>query len=344
MEAAIVILNYNGKNHLEKYLPGVIKHLAHKYSIYIVDNASTDESVQWINKNAPFVSVINNQQNYGFAKGYNIGLQTIKAQYYVLLNSDIRVEEDFVSPLIQYAEGNHKIAVVQPKILDDKNPSLFEYAGAAGGFIDSLGFPFCRGRIFQHLEKDFGQYDDPMQCFWASGAAMLIKSSVFKKVHGFDERFFAHMEEIDMCWRIQNEGYEIHIYPKAKVFHLGGGTLQYGSQRKIFLNYRNNLWMILKNSPYPIKILFIRKIMDFLAIVQFLTKGNIRGAKAILTAYWAFYKNFNTVYKERKRGQKVSTPLIDNSILWMVRKSIVTQYFLLGRKKYSDMAPYGEKK
>jgi GT2 family glycosyltransferase len=340
MEAAIVILNYNGVNHLNEYLPGIQKHLSSKYPVFVIDNASNDSSVEWLRMNHPWVQLIQNEDNLGFAKGYNKGLEQVNAPFFVLLNSDIRVEDDFVTPLLGYLGAHPKVAVVQPKILDDKNPWRFEYAGAAGGFLDCLGFPFCRGRIFEYLESDHGQYDQPTRCFWASGAAMAIRSSVFWEAKGFDERFFAHMEEIDLCWRIQNLGHEIHAYPLAKVWHLGGGTLPYGSQRKLFLNYRNNLWMILKNAKNPRKILIARFLMDGLALIHFLFKGNPLAAKAIFKAYLEFYNNWGVAYKERKKERSGSKENHSPSELPILNTSIVWLFYLRRKKTFTSLLSY----
>jgi GT2 family glycosyltransferase len=337
MEAAIVILNYNGVNHLNEYLPGIHKHLSSKYPVYVIDNASDDTSVEWLRMNHPWVHLIQNEDNLGFAKGYNKGLQQVKAPFYVLLNSDIRVKEDFVTPLLHYLNSHPTVAVVQPKILDDKKTKHFEYAGAAGGFLDCWGFPFCRGRIFDCLEQDRGQYDQPMRCFWASGAAMAVKSSVFWQAKGFDERFFAHMEEIDLCWRIQNLGHEIHAYPLTKVWHLGGGTLPYGSQRKLFLNYRNNLWMILKNAQNPRKILLVRLLMDGLALIHFLLKGNIQASKAIFKAYLAFYNTWGIVCEERKKSIPASKEIHSPLRLPILNTSIVWLFYLKRKKTFTSL-------
>ena len=246
-KVAVVILNWNGQSFLEKFLPNVIKY-SQEVQIIVADNQSSDNSVAFLKDKFPEVSIIINPSNDAFAKGYNLALKQVQAEYYVLLNSDVEVTENWIEPIVSLMQSNPKIAACQPKILDYNQPSKFEYAGASGGFIDKYGYPFCRGRIFNVLEEDKGQYDSSMEVFWATGACMFVRSDAFWKVGGFDDDYFAHMEEIDVCWRMKNIGYQIFIEPKSKVYHVGGGTLNKLSPRKTFLNFRNNLITLTKNA------------------------------------------------------------------------------------------------
>nr|MBP8033086.1 glycosyltransferase family 2 protein [Bacteroidia bacterium] len=246
-KVAVVILNWNGKPFLEKFLPTVLQYSSGA-QIIVADNQSSDDSVAFLKTQFPQVSVILNPSNDGFATGYNLALKQVKAEYYVLLNSDVEVTENWLQPIIKLMDENLKVAACQPKILDYNHPSKFEYAGAAGGFIDKYGYPFCRGRIFNVLEEDKAQYDTAKEVFWATGACMFVRAEAFWKVGGFDDDYFAHMEEIDVCWRMKNIGYQIYVEPSSKVYHVGGGTLNKLSPRKTFLNFRNNLTTLTKNA------------------------------------------------------------------------------------------------
>jgi GT2 family glycosyltransferase len=271
---AIVILNFNGKKHLQTYLPSVVE-CSDGHDVLVIDNGSLDDSIHYINLTFPTIQLIQLKENVGFAQGYNDGLERIKGNYelYLLLNSDVEVSPGYLSPLLSRIAAP-SIAAVQPKILSHSNKTRFEHAGASGGFLDRNGFPFCRGRIFDACETDHGQYNEAMPVFWASGACLLIRSTLFHEVNGFDGKFFAHMEEIDLCWRLQLKGYQIWVEPSSKVYHLGGGTLSYESNTKVFLNFRNNLYMLAKNETgfWQGKI-FIRMLWDGLAAAQFLLKG-----------------------------------------------------------------------
>jgi len=260
---AVVILNWNGKSWLEQFLPTVILH-SKQAEIYVVDNASTDDSVSYLQKEFPNVHIVLNDGNYGFAKGYNRGLKHIDAELYCLLNSDVEVTENWLEPILQLYYNHPEIAAIQPKILSYANKDKFEFAGAAGGFIDNLGYPYCRGRIFDETEIDYGQYDDEYEIFWASGCAFFIRSQDFWEQNGFDERFFAHQEEIDLCWRLNNSGRKIYYTSKSKVYHVGGGTLNKQSPQKTYLNFRNNLTMLAKNLPFPkvVWLIFVRLCLD----------------------------------------------------------------------------------
>lgn len=327
---AIVILNYNGKKHLQTYLPSVVE-CSQGHDIIIVDNGSLDDSIPFLNANFPGVKLIQLVKNVGFAQGYNDGLEKIKGQYehYLLLNSDVEVTSGYLSPLLSRIAGP-SIAAVQPKILSHTNKTRFEHAGASGGFLDRNGFPFCRGRIFDACEADQGQYDNAIPVFWASGACLLIKSALYHEANGFDGSFFAHMEEIDLCWRLQHNGYQIWVEPSSTVYHLGGGTLSYESNTKVFLNFRNNLYMLAKNESgfWPGKI-FIRMVWDGLAGVQFLLKGKVALLYQVLKAHGAFYVALPKLISQR--------PSKKNTALDRYKGNIVIEYFLKKKNKYSDL-------
>ena len=328
---AIVILNYNGKKHLETYLPSVVE-CSDGYDILVIDNGSLDDSIHYISLKFPTVQLIQLKENVGFAQGYNDGLKRIKGKYehYLILNSDVEVSPGYLSPLLsRIAEPT--IAAVQPKILSHVNKTRFEHAGASGGFIDKRGFPFCRGRIFDECETDNGQYNEAMPVFWASGACLLIKSSLFHEVNGFDGKFFAHMEEIDLCWRLQHQGHQIWVEPSSTVYHLGGGTLSYESNTKVFLNFRNNLYMLAKNETgfWQGKI-FIRMLWDGLAAVQFLLKGKPSLLYQVLKAHLAFYTSLPRLISQRTNKK--------NATLGRYKGNIVIDYFLKKKNKYSDLS------
>lgn len=320
MKIAVVILNWNGTKLLEQFLPSVVN-FSPEADIYVADNASTDESVAFVKANFPMVKIVVNESNFGFAQGYNEALKQIDSEIFALVNSDIEVTKNWLKPIIATFENELKTAIIQPKILDFKSKEYFEYAGAAGGFMDKYGYMFCRGRIFETLEKDNGQYDDTCEIFWASGACFFIRSSVYMELKGFDADFFAHQEEIDLCWRAFNKGLVIKYNSKSVVHHLGGATLQHGNPKKTFLNFRNSLLMMLKNLPKNqlLPVLFIRLILDGIAGIQFLIKGQFKHLLAILNAhysfYWLFYKNYN------KREDFQSTK-------YYYTKSIVYLYFI----------------
>lgn len=301
MNIAVVILNWNGVQLLEQFLPSVIAY-SPEATVYVADNASTDTSVEFVRANFPSVKIVINKDNYGFAKGYNEALKHIDADVYALVNSDIEVTENWLLPIIETFQKEPNTAVVQPKLLDYKNKEYFEYAGAAGGFLDRFGFPFCRGRIFDTLEKDNGQYDDDIEIFWASGACFFIRKEVFWELGGFDNDFFAHQEEIDLCWRIFNAGHAIKYCHSSKVYHVGGATLQEGSPMKTFLNFRNSLAMMVKNLPaaslFP--ILFLRLSQDGIAGIRFILQGKWMHCYMILKSHFYFY--LHLFRNSRKRG------------------------------------------
>ena len=304
MDVAIAILNWNGKNWLEKFLPSVISH-SENTDIYIIDNASTDDSVAFLKLNFPQVKIIQNTENHGFAGGYNEGLKKIKADIYCLLNSDVEVTENWLNPVVDLFQKDLNISAVQPKILDFNRKNFFEFAGAAGGFIDNLGYPYCRGRVFDEIEEDKGQYDDETEIFWASGCCLFIRSEDFWAENGFDERFFAHQEEIDLCWRLKNDGKKIFYTGKSTIYHVGGGTLNKQSEQKTFLNMRNNLTMLVKNLPVSkvFWIIFFRLILDGAAAFYFAFKNGFPHLWAVLRAHFSFYAQLPKTLQLRSKNQ-----------------------------------------
>ncbi|WP_100615293.1 glycosyltransferase family 2 protein [Confluentibacter citreus] len=326
MKIAVVILNWNGKKLLEQFLPSVVEH-SKEATIYVVDNASTDDSINFLNSKYPSIKIINNTVNGGFAKGYNDALKHIETDVYCLLNSDVEVAENWLSPIINVFEKEPSTAIIQPKILDYKNKDYFEYAGAAGGFIDKYGFPYCRGRLFDTVEQDLGQYDDITDIFWASGACFFIRSEVFKKLNGFDEHFFAHIEEIDLCWRAKNSGYNIKYVYQSKVYHLGGATLSKASSKKTYLNFRNSLFTLIKNARGPLfPLMFFRLFLDGLASIKFLFDLKLSHALAILKSHVSFYWYLPYFLKQRQ-FQK-------NKIKYFSKTSVVIDYFVNKKTTY----------
>ena len=301
---AIAILNWNGKKWLEKFLPIVVQH-SPEADIYIIDNASEDDSVTFVENNFPSVRVIQNSKNEGFAAGYNSGLKNIDAEIYCLLNSDVEVTQNWIPPMIALFDSDQSIAAAQPKILSYHNRNFFEYAGAGGGFIDNLGFPYCRGRIFNSIEEDKGQYDDETEIFWASGCSLFIRGKDFREQGGFDERFFAHQEEIDLCWRLKNSGKKIMYTGKSAVYHIGGGTLSNQNPEKTFLNFRNNLSMMLKNLPFPnlLWLLFFRLSLDGIAGIQFAFRHGFSHLWAVVRSHVGFYAQLPETWRRRQKHQ-----------------------------------------
>lgn len=326
---AVVILNWNGAKLLEQFLPSVVA-FSDEAKIYVADNASTDTSLEVIKNQFPSITIIQNDANYGFAKGYNVALQNIEEEYLCLLNSDVEVTQNWLTPVLSLFENNAEIGIIQPKILDYKNKAYFEYAGAAGGFIDKFGYPFCRGRIFDTIEKDNGQYDDEQTIFWASGACFFIRRTIFNQLNGFDDDFFAHQEEIDLCWRAFNLGYKAKYSPNSVVYHVGGATLNEGNPRKTFLNFRNSLLMLLKNLPEN-QLFFIilsRLCLDGLAGIQFIFKGKFKHCFAIIKAHFSFYSLINKTLKKRNQLQLKN---------YYYTKSIVFKYFVKDGKVFDDI-------
>lgn len=297
---AVVILNYNTRRHLEQFLPSVVTN-SPGARIIVADNGSPDDSVAFLRQQYPQVEVIDLQQNYGFAQGYNEALSQIKSDIYVILNSDVEVTPGWMEPVLKAMHDDPAIAIAQPKILAWQEKSKFEYAGAAGGWIDALGYPFCRGRIFSKREEDQRQYDEPQECFWAAGAAFFIRADLYHTFGGFDGDYFAHNEEIDLCWRLKRAGYSVWCIPQSVVYHLGGGTLEYENPRKVFLNFRNSLYSLLKNVPVR-KLLWLipaRFLLDGLASARFAAKGQFRAIWAIIRAHFSFYGNFRRTLRKR---------------------------------------------
>ncbi len=332
MKTAIVILNWNGQKLLEQFLPSVVNFSSHEATVYLADNASSDSSIDFVKEFYPDVRIIQNSINGGYAKGYNDALQHIEADIYCLLNSDIEVTENWLTPVLKVFEREANTAIIQPKLLDFKDKEKFEYAGAAGGFIDVFGYPYCRGRVFNDLEMDTGQFDDITDVFWASGACLFIRSKEYHKLGGFDEDYFAHQEEIDLCWRIKNLGYDIKYVGTSTVYHIGGATLQETNPHKTFLNFRNSLFNIVKNGPkrWSLILVISRLLLDGIAGVKFIIEIRPIHTWAILKAHVSFYKNLFKFLKKRKsRQEKVS--------VYYKHKSIVWQYFFLKRTKFNQL-------
>ncbi|WP_298777985.1 glycosyltransferase family 2 protein [uncultured Polaribacter sp.] len=331
MKTAIVILNWNGKKLLEQFLPSIVNFSSNKAEIYVADNASKDTSISYIKANFPTVKTVTNTENGGYAKGYNDALQNIDADIYCLINSDVEVTQNWLTPILDVFKNDPNTAIVQPKILDYKEKSKFEYAGAGGGFIDLFGYPYCRGRVFNHLEKDKNQYNDTEDIFWASGACLFIRSNVYHELQGFDEDYFAHQEEIDLCWRTQNIGYKIKFVGTSTVYHVGGATLQETNPHKTYLNFRNSLLNVVKNVPkkWFLIVVFSRLILDGIAGIKFILEFRPIHTWAIIKAHFSFYKNFLKFLKKRKALQKKQNYNLHTSIVW--------QYFVLGRKKFKDL-------
>ena len=328
---AVLILNWNGKDLLERFLPSVCKYNSDFANIIVVDNASSDDSVTFLNTEYPEIETIELDKNYGFAEGYNKAMEMVNYPYVVLLNSDVRVTENWLVEPLDFLEKNGDYAACQPKILDEKEPTKFEYAGASGGYIDRFGYPFCRGRIFDDLEVDAGQYDSVKDVFWASGAALFVRRELYLEVGGLDASFFAHQEEIDLCWRLLNMNYKIACIPQSTVFHLGGASLDKMNPKKTFLNFRNNLVMLLKNLPvYALPIIFIRMVFDGVAGVKFISEGKFSHCWAIVKAHFSFYSRIPSVLLNRKKTIKISNSL-------MYSKSILVEYFIKKNKTYSSL-------
>ncbi|WAC11217.1 glycosyltransferase family 2 protein [Dyadobacter pollutisoli] len=326
---AIVILNYNGRHYLEKFLPNIIRY-SQGYDIWVADNASTDQSIEWLNEHYPELKTLLISENKGYAGGYNEALKRISSDYYILLNSDIEVTENWIEPVISFMDSDTKIAACQPKIRAFDLPTHFEYAGAAGGYMDYLGYPFCRGRIFDTREEDLGQYDDEKDVFWATGACLFVRASAFHQAKGFDESFFAHMEEIDLCWRLLNMKYRITYCGKSVVYHVGGGTLHKSNPRKTFLNYRNNLIMLFKNLPKGRrwKTVLIRLVLDGISSVRFMATGAWPDVIAIIKAHFAFYAMIPSLTKNTRRTT-YRAPLYYRSVVW--------EYFVLGKHRFNQL-------
>ncbi|MDF1699342.1 MAG: bifunctional riboflavin kinase/FAD synthetase [Saprospiraceae bacterium] len=340
-KVCIAILNYNGEELLESYLPQVLYSSKNPLNIAVIDNASNDESVSYIQEWHPEIQVIELQKNYGFAEGYNRGLEYVEATYTVILNSDVSVRTNWLDPIIARMDADPHLAVVQPKILSLEEKSKFEYAGASGGYMDAIGYPYCRGRIFDQVEADKGQYDTIENIDWASGAAMVVRTDVFKQLGGFDKDYFAHMEEIDFCTRVRAAGYKIEVLPTSVVYHLGGGTLDYGNPRKIYLNFRNSLYTLFKNESLS-KLLWalpFRLILDGVAGIKFLLSGELSSISAIIKAHWTFFgnignlrakkKSYNNRIQKHKIGAATPRSTFSSSIVW--------DFYVRGKKHFSNL-------
>ncbi|MDI1355580.1 MAG: glycosyltransferase family 2 protein [bacterium] len=334
--AAVIILNFNGKYFLETFLPDIIRHSL-PYPVIVADNGSTDGSVAFMEAHHPEVRLIKNNDNFGYAEGYNRALSQIKAQYYILLNSDVEVTDKWIDPILLLMNSDSSIAAVQPKILDYQKRNTFEYAGASGGFIDAFGYPFCRGRIFNSLESDHAQFNDAREVFWATGACLFVRSDAFWQVGGLDNNYFAHMEEIDLCWRLKNFGYKIYVEPASHIFHIGGGTLNKLSKRKTFLNFRNNLTTLTKNHPPQylfLKVLY-RMVLDGVAAFKFLFEGQPKHFFAVLRAHINFYAWLPRILIERKKLKNTQGFKFTRSGIY--RGNIVFDYFIRHKRMFEDL-------
>ena len=337
MKVAIVILNWNGAKMLSTYLPSVINYSRDEAEIFVADNASTDDSMLWLSQHYPMVKQIALDRNWGFAEGYNKALGHIDAEYYILLNSDIEVTHHWLTPLIEFMDVHPQVAACQPKLLSVFDHDQFEYAGACGGFIDRYGYPFCRGRIFQTVENDDGQYDDPCKIAWATGACLMIRSRDYWEAGGLDGRFFAHSEEIDLCWRLRTRGRDIYCVPDSQVYHVGGGTLPKNNPMKTYLNFRNNLTMLYKNlNDKDLKhVMRVRWWLDYLAALQMLLLEHHWGdCRAVFKARKAFKRWRHEFDFDRQKIQN-SRLVQDDEILSPY--SILWKYFAKGKKKYSEI-------
>jgi len=335
-KVAIVILNWNGKEYLERFLPSVVEYSDQSYSeIYVADNHSSDDSIDFIKKNYPEIQIISFDNNYGFAQGYVKALAQIKSEYYVLLNSDVEVTNQWLS-IIELMDKDMSIAAVMPKIRSYSNKNYFEYAGAAGGFIDKYGYPFCRGRILNMIEKDNGQYNDLTEIFWASGACLFLRSKAYFEVGGLDKDFFAHMEEIDLCWRLKKSGYKIVYCPEATVYHVGGGTLPNNTRRKLYLNYRNNLFLLYKNLPDDnfYLIIILRLFLDILSAFVYLFSLSFSFFAAVIMAHFSFYFSIRTLKKKRKEINRNTKVYMPNHIY---KSSIIYDFFFRKKRYFNQL-------
>lgn len=340
-KVAVVILNWNGLHHLKEFLPSVVEHsVSAEVEVWVADNGSTDKSLDFLKQNYPQVKRIEFDKNYGFTGGYNRALKQIDARYFVLLNSDIEVTENWLKPIVEHLDENQEVAAAMPKVLAYHNKQQFEYAGAAGGFIDKLGYPFCRGRILSVIETDEGQYNDTTEIFWATGACLFIRSSLYHSVGGLDEDFFAHMEEIDLCWRLKNRGHKISYIPHSKVYHVGGGTLPNNNPRKLFLNYRNNLYLLYKNLPDGKfrRVLIIRMILDGASAFVYLLQGKFSFFMSVPRAHLAFYSTVKKYRAKRKKNNKQRT-VDDHPEIF--KRSLLYSFFVRKRNKFSELDKHG---
>jgi GT2 family glycosyltransferase len=334
---SIVILNWNGKAYLERFLPALVRNSrGQDVEIVVADNASTDGSLPFLESSYPAIRLIRLDKNHGFSGGYNRALEQLESTYYILLNSDIEVTPGWLEPLVAHMEEHPLCAACTPKIRDHHRPTHFEYAGAAGGYLDRYGYPFCRGRIFDCLEEDRGQYDRAVRILWGSGACLMVRARHFQSAGGLDERFFAHMEEIDLCWRLNRMGFTIHVVPSSTVFHVGGGTLARGNPMKTFLNFRNNLLLLYKNLPAGKRsgTLFLRMVLDGISAFRFLVNGSFGDFMAVIRAHRAYYG-----MKQAYRGMEhVNNVHKNDEIAGIIYPgSIVADFFLKGRKRFETL-------
>ncbi|KYG82665.1 glycosyltransferase family 2 protein [Roseivirga echinicomitans] len=326
---SVALLNYNGKTHLENFLPSVVQ-FSTGYDIVVIDNGSSDDTLQFLKSNYPTVRIISYAENHGFCGGYNKALKELEHEFVVLLNTDVQVTEGWIEPILELMESDSNLAAVQPKILDLKKKTHFEYAGASGGYLDILGYPFCRGRVFHTIEEDKNQYQETQDVFWASGASLFVRRSAYFEAGGLDEDFFAHMEEIDLCWRFWNLGYKVKVCPESVVYHLGGGTLDKSSPRKTYLNFRNGLTILLKNEntadffwKFPVRL-----FLDWLAIAQFSVLSGLPHGLAIIRAHFDFMRSIPRQIRKRKSSIRISqnNPRYNGLVIW--------DYFIKQKKTY----------
>jgi GT2 family glycosyltransferase len=332
MQTAVVILNWNGRHMMEKFLPSVTANTTGDAEVIIADNGSTDDSIEFLHSHYPSLRIIQLDQNYGFAEGYNRALAQVEADYYVLLNDDVEVTPHWIEPVIAQMLQNPQTAICQPKLLMYDRRDTFEYAGAAGGFIDSYGYPFCRGRLFDVVEQDHGQYDDPREIFWASGAAMFVRADVWHQLGGLDGDFFAHMEEIDFCWRAKNKGYRVEYCPQSVIYHVGGGTLPKSNPRKTYLNFRNNLSMLYKNLPDGRlnRVLLLRLVLDYVAALKFLLERKPKEFQAVFQAH--------RDYRRRKPGLRLKREALrPRQVSCIYRGHLLLDFYLRGKKHFSTL-------
>ncbi|MCX7986616.1 MAG: glycosyltransferase family 2 protein [Bacteroidales bacterium] len=342
-KVSIVILNWNGAQFLQRFLPSLLSNTSYpETEVVVADNASTDDSVSIIQQFFPQIKIIQLDRNYGFAGGYNRALAQIDAEYFVILNSDVEVTPGWIEPLIDFLEQHPDAAAVMPKIRSWYNRGCFEHAGAAGGYIDYLGYPFCRGRIFDHLETDIGQYDSVAEVFWVTGACMMIRANVFKTCGGFDDAFFAHMEEIDLCWRIHWKGYKMFCVPSSLVFHVGGGALPAENPFKIYLNFRNNLFLLTKNleSRKLATILCKRFLLDYIAALMFMVQGKFSFFLSVIKAHFHFILSCKKLLRFRNNHSYLSGKFNAHHLIF--HKSLVWHFFVKKRKKFSDIFHYSK--
>ena len=331
-KTAVIILNWNGAKLLREFLPSVVKYTPNA-RIIVADNGSTDNSLTVLNSDFPAVEILAFDQNYGFAEGYNRALAQVDSEFVVLLNSDVEVSKNWLEPIIERLQNDRQIAACQPKIRAYHNKEQFEYAGAAGGFIDKYGYPFCRGRILDELETDTGQYDEPIEVFWASGACFAVRREVYNQLGGLDADFFAHMEEIDLCWRMKNAGYTVWAEPKSVVYHVGGASLSSNNPHKLYLNFRNNLAMLYKNLPSRklLPLLFLRMVLDGISALSYIASGKFSFFVAVLKAHFSFYGMLPNMRAKRKMAIPINIP----EKMW--NKSILWSFFVRKQKKYTDL-------